>query len=460
MCKCVGVPGGTQQNHINPKAATLAHGKVPQVCIFFAMPKRPGSENNNDNDDHHRHRQKHSHAHYLAQHVPTMPYPYAMQVADAYHSPIAHPLSPPMFLPVPAATSFPGVNYIPPTENFNFIHSNMLQPDIIKPEMYPEPPVPQVVAPVKNAGFISLLYVDGYSPLDESDEFEVEANKIFFSKLIPLLQQGQHVLQQFVIEQVRQVIATNPSKGTFLHSFQVIWLVGALLDHGASSMEGIIVNLFRNIGVWDCAKAADQHFNLVGNLLSVSLHHKKALDPVASSVYYIVSRLILAFDGISYVQAQAINLTCHLLESHMAAIFQDLGRDFIRTFEGISSYPAISPFWNDLQAIIKQNHGPDSFGLKPPSKRLLAMRLSPEMESNIVFMLENVKIGSQRTYQTWYTEWHLTNESRSAIKEILIPDLIRFICCVIHPSNSVLASDIIPRWMILGWLLRLAKAGD
>ncbi len=32
-------------------------------------------------------------------------------------------------------------------------------------------------------------------------------------------------------------------------------------------------------------------------------------------------------------------------------------------------------------------------------------------------------------------------------------DLIRYICAVIHPSNDVLCSDIIPRWAVIGWLL-------
>ncbi|XP_054723602.1 integrator complex subunit 3-like, partial [Uloborus diversus] len=32
-------------------------------------------------------------------------------------------------------------------------------------------------------------------------------------------------------------------------------------------------------------------------------------------------------------------------------------------------------------------------------------------------------------------------------------NLIRFICGVIHPSNEVLCSEIIPRWAVIGWLL-------
>src|SRR4029434_10326942 len=30
---------------------------------------------------------------------------------------------------------------------------------------------------------------------------------------------------------------------------------------------------------------------------------------------------------------------------------------------------------------------------------------------------------------------------------------IRYICGVVHPSNEVLSSDILPRWAIIGWLL-------
>lgn len=32
-------------------------------------------------------------------------------------------------------------------------------------------------------------------------------------------------------------------------------------------------------------------------------------------------------------------------------------------------------------------------------------------------------------------------------------DLIRFIVGVIHPTNELLCSDIIPRWAVIGWLL-------
>lgn len=40
---------------------------------------------------------------------------------------------------------------------------------------------------------------------------------------------------------------------------------------------------------------------------------------------------------------------------------------------------------------------------------------------------------------------------------LIIPELIRFVCCVIHPPNEILQSDIVPRWAFIGWLLSLCQ---
>ena len=60
-----------------------------------------------------------------------------------------------------------------------------------------------------------------------------------------------------------------------------------------------------------------------------------------------------------------------------------------------------------------------------------------------------MKFGSHKRYQDWFQRQYLsTPESQS-----LRCDLIRFIVGVIHPTNELLCSDIIPRWAVIGWLL-------
>jgi Conserved protein (DUF2356). len=49
---------------------------------------------------------------------------------------------------------------------------------------------------------------------------------------------------------------------------------------------------------------------------------------------------------------------------------------------------------------------------------------------------------------TFLLQYLATPESQS-----LRCDLIRFIVGVIHPTNELLCSDIIPRWAVIGWLL-------
>lgn len=66
-----------------------------------------------------------------------------------------------------------------------------------------------------------------------------------------------------------------------------------------------------------------------------------------------------------------------------------------------------------------------------------------------------MRFGQQKRYQDWFQRQYLsTAESQS-----LRCDLIRYICGVVHPSNEVLSSDILPRWAIIGWLLTTCTVG-
>ncbi len=62
-------------------------------------------------------------------------------------------------------------------------------------------------------------------------------------------------------------------------------------------------------------------------------------------------------------------------------------------------------------------------------------------------------MGNQKRYQTWFMQKYLSTPD----SESLVPDLIRYICGVYHPTNAVLCSDIVPRWAIIGWLLKCIK---
>ena len=71
------------------------------------------------------------------------------------------------------------------------------------------------------------------------------------------------------------------------------------------------------------------------------------------------------------------------------------------------------------------------------------------MERKIVFLTSQVRFGQQKRYQDWFQRMYLSTPESQTLR----CDLIRYICGVIHPSNEVLCSDIIPRWAVIGWIL-------
>lgn len=64
---------------------------------------------------------------------------------------------------------------------------------------------------------------------------------------------------------------------------------------------------------------------------------------------------------------------------------------------------------------------------------------------------ERVHAQSVTRYQKWFSSQFLSNPGSDA----LVPDLVRYICAVYHPSNQVLSSKVTPRYHILGWLYLL-----
>lgn len=91
------------------------------------------------------------------------------------------------------------------------------------------------------------------------------------------------------------------------------------------------------------------------------------------------------------------------------------------------------------------------------------------MERKLVFFTSSVRFGHHKRYQEWFQnkvclcffliiiinkinysffQYLNTPEAQS-----LRSDLIRFIVGLIHPTNELLCSDIIPRWAVIGWLI-------
>ena len=130
-----------------------------------------------------------------------------------------------------------------------------------------------------------------------------------------------------------------------------------------------------------------------------------------------------------------------------------IGRDLVRLLQHVARVPEFELLWRDIlhnpKTLLPTFTGLSQLMQIRTSRRFLFLRLTPDMEKKMIFLTSSVRFGNQKRYQDWFQRQYLsTPESQS-----LRCDLIRFIVGVIHPSNEVLCSDIIPRWAVLGWLL-------
>ncbi|NWI72307.1 INT3 protein, partial [Dryoscopus gambensis] len=130
-----------------------------------------------------------------------------------------------------------------------------------------------------------------------------------------------------------------------------------------------------------------------------------------------------------------------------------IGRDLVRLLQNVARIPEFEQLWKDIlhnpQVRSSQFTGVLQLLQSRTSRKFLACRLTPDMETKLLFMTSRVRFGQQKRYQDWFQRQYLATPDSQSLR----CDLIRYICGVVHPSNEVLSSDILPRWAIIGWLL-------
>lgn len=240
---------------------------------------------------------------------------------------------------------------------------------------------------------------------------------------------------------------------------QFMWVLQELIRARAKNLDGVFSGLLRHVASGDYTPKNTQ---LAASLLKMLQDNKAwlyASPRLISVVYFTFTRLItdhLKQPALTALRQQEINFTSTLLREKFEEV-RVIGRDLIRLIDENKKFPEYEVIWKDLL------HKPNTFSptltnitdllsVRTPPK-YFASRLTPDMEAQLMFILKNVKMGNQKRYQTWFMQKYMP----ATDSETLVPDLIRYICCNYHPPNHVLCSDIVPRWAIIGWLLKCIK---
>uniref|UniRef100_A0A669BXQ0 Integrator complex subunit 3 n=2 Tax=Pseudocrenilabrinae TaxID=318546 RepID=A0A669BXQ0_ORENI len=257
-----------------------------------------------------------------------------------------------------------------------------------------------------------------------------------------------------VLVKINQILMEKFLKLQEVPRTQLVWLVRELVKSGVMGADGVIMTLLKQIAGGDIST---KNLWLAESVLDILLEQKewvlKSGMLIAMSVYTYL-RLIVdhGAPNLLPLRQKEVDFCISMLrEKFMDCLI--IGRDLVRLLQNVARIPEMELLWRDLlhnpQVLSPQFTGVLQLLTARTSRKFLACRLTPDMETKLLFMTSRVRFGQQKRYQDWFQRQYLsTAESQS-----LRCDLIRYICGVVHPSNEVLSSDILPRWAIIGWLL-------
>ena len=238
--------------------------------------------------------------------------------------------------------------------------------------------------------------------------------------------------------------------------YRLFWVAGQLIKAGHQSAEHTCSNLIRQVAGGDLSS---RNIFMVETLLELLIENRSWLvnHPtmfIGPTVVYTLMRLIADHMGPaqSSLKQKEVDFVIGLIKEKFDYVLS-IGRDFLRLLNNLIKIPEFEKLHQDIynnpKVLSPKYEGPQQLLASRTPRRLFQSRLTFDMERKFSFLPTHVKFGNQKRYQDWFHKQYLSTPESLSLR----CDLIRYICTIIHPSNEVLCSDIIPRWAIIGWLL-------
>ncbi|KAI7755028.1 hypothetical protein M8C21_030962 [Ambrosia artemisiifolia] len=311
---------------------------------------------------------------------------------------------------------------------------------LLEPEL--RPPFPLTIC--TEAEYFNLNRAILYGILSEA-----HYAKVHFKHLHGIVTDGYCFFTSLVCKVVDELYA----KVVESVKVQLVYVCLELVDVSAVGVDGLLVALLRQIrggdfsesNLWLCSRLVDVFTGKWECLVEEQ-------PMVLSSALYVFLRVLS--DHCRVCLNPKLNVLKEKEIEFCVRVFRDqfhlclrIGRDLIRLLQDLVHVPEFQDIWKDL---LSRSKDVSQLYRTRTCSRYFLLRITPEMETHLRFLLTQVKLGSQTRYQIWFGRKFL-NVSE---KETVVIDIVRFICCAHHPSNDVLLSNVTPRWVIVGWLLK------
>ncbi|KAG5882643.1 hypothetical protein JTB14_025116 [Gonioctena quinquepunctata] len=308
---------------------------------------------------------------------------------------------------------------------------------------------------------------DAHEALNKALLKEKGYEEVSFGLLVTILTEPQNATKSYrdltlitrdgfglIVTNLSQLVLDRYLRFNDVVKQQLIWLLREMIKNAVSNVDNLVWNLMRHAAGGD---VSSKNITLIESLLDVFIEYRTWLEKfplLIASVVYTYLRLIEDHNApyLVNLRQKEVNFLISIMRDHFHECLV-IGRDLVRLLQNVARIPEFEQLWKDIllspKTLCSSFNGILQLLQNRTSRRFLQSRLTPEMERKLVFLTSQVRFGNHKRYQDWFQRQYLaTPESQS-----LRCDIIRFIVGVIHPTNELLCSDIIPRWAVIGWLL-------
>ncbi|XP_034230084.1 integrator complex subunit 3 [Thrips palmi] len=235
---------------------------------------------------------------------------------------------------------------------------------------------------------------------------------------------------------------------------QSIWLFGELIRTGVANVDNLCFTMLRLCAGGDLSPRNITH---IDQILLAFENNRVWLDKHPDQLRAAVVTFLRLLEDhnhptLTSLKQREVTFVVSLIRERFAECMM-IGRDLVRLLQNVARIPQIEQLWRDMlhnpRSLCQTFTGIHQLMLTRTGKTMLRCRLTPDMETKISYLLLSVKFGHHKRYQDWFQRQYLNTPEAQTLR----CDLIRFIVCVIHPSNDILCSEVMPRWAVIGWLL-------
>ncbi|ORY99191.1 protein-domain-containing protein [Syncephalastrum racemosum] len=237
---------------------------------------------------------------------------------------------------------------------------------------------------------------------------------------------------------------------------QILWLLSELASIKVPNLEGIYLCLFRQVRSGDLSP---RNVSFCDHLMRFCESHMRTLENyprVVATAVYTYLRMIPDHRSSQYtaLQQREIHFVLTLMRTKWPVCCM-IGRDLVRILQDVATIPEIAQFWQTVlenpQSLSPHFQGIEGLLKTPTPRDFIRSRLPFDVELRLLWILQNLPTTRYQRNLSWFLPRHVQHENYYV-------DIIRYLVAGWYPSNQILQSDVVPRYVVIGSIIRGIKS--